>query len=103
MKGKGVMQAAQEEFVYSIFRRHCTGVGLDDKTGDFRGCLTDEHYFGTMFAYYNRAPETDCLGVITVADFSNSEKTPVRCSSHCLPMTLRRCSKLSRTVKTRRT
>lgn len=64
--------ASVEEFVYGIFRRHCTNVGFDASIQDFRGCLTDEHYYGTLFSYYNRAQETDCLGVVTHADFRNS-------------------------------
>ena len=35
----------------------------------FRGCLVDEHYYGTLFAMHNRHEETDCKGVLTVAEF----------------------------------
>lgn len=35
----------------------------------FRGCLVDEHYYPTLFAMHNRQLETDCKGVLTVAEF----------------------------------
>ena len=35
----------------------------------FRGCLVDEHYYPTLFAMHNRQDETDCKGVLTVAEF----------------------------------
>ena len=68
--------------MYGIFRRHCTNVQFDDKVGDFRGCLTDEHVWASLFAYYNKAKETDCLGVITIADFTNSVEVS-GCCNHC--------------------
>ena len=35
----------------------------------FRGCLVDEHYYPTLFAMHGRQSETDCKGVLTIAEF----------------------------------
>ena len=42
---------------------------LDPFAARFRGCLVDEHYYGTLFAMHGRQLETDCKGVLTVAHF----------------------------------
>ena len=43
----------------------------------------DEHYYPTLFAMHDRQEETDCKGVLTVAEF--------RWAGRCLPAGWRAC------------
>lgn len=43
-----------EESVRDSFREHCSGVLYDAEVGRYRGCLADEHYYGTVFAKLER-------------------------------------------------
>ena len=45
---------AQEEAIRQSFQEHCSGVLYDKSVGRYRGCLVDEHYYGTVFAKLGR-------------------------------------------------
>lgn len=41
---------AGEETIRKTFKEHCSGVLFDKNVNRYRGCLVDEHYYGTVFA-----------------------------------------------------
>ena len=63
-----------------IFKRHCNTTKVDVLDGERHGCLVDEHYYASLFAYLDLAKETDCFGIITIADFRRSIAVRPLCS-----------------------
>ena len=86
---------ADDKTIIDIFSEHC--YTTYSKWGKELECFSDEHYISTLLAVHGLDRETDCLGVVTHADwghkngshpkaYSAAETTPGLIKSLRLPM-----------------